>query len=99
MSELIAPSLQTAIRGLARSALDLLLPLHCLGCRREGDVLCGRCVDGLRRLEPPFCDTCAEPNVSGQCQSCLEHPPQIDGISAPFPFDHQRDYYKPVNSD
>ena len=87
MSELNAPSLQTAIRGLARSALDLLLPLHCLGCRSEGDVLCDRCIDGFRRLEPPFCDTCAVPNVSGQCQSCLEHPPQIDGIRAPYLFE------------
>ncbi len=99
MSELIAPALQAAIRGLARSALELLLPLHCLGCRKEGDVLCDRSIDGFRRLEPPFCDTCAEPDVSGQCQWCPEHPPRIYGFSAPFLFDHQRDYYEPVNSD
>ena len=87
MSEIIAPSLQTAIRSLARSALDLLLPLHCLGCRREGDVLCARCIEGLSRLEPPFCDTCAQPNVNGQCQWCLEHPVMIDGIRAPYLFE------------
>ncbi len=87
MPEIFAPSFQTAFRSLARSALDLLLPLHCVGCRNEGEVLCGRCIDGLRRLEPPFCDTCAEPNVNGQCQWCQEHPAKIDGIRAPYLFE------------
>lgn len=75
------------MRSLARSALDLLLPLHCVGCRREGGVLCAGCIEGLSRLEPPFCDTCAQPNVNGQCQWCLEHPAMIDGIRAPYLFE------------
>ncbi len=87
MPEVITPSLQTGIRNLARSALDLLLPLHCVGCRREGDVLCARCIEGLRPLEPPFCDTCAQPNVNGDCPWCLEHPAMIDGIRAPYLFE------------
>lgn len=87
MTEIAPLSLQTAIRSLARSALDLLLPLKCLGCREEGDVLCARCIEGLRRLEPPFCDTCAQPNVNGRCQWCLEHPTLIDGIRAPYLFE------------
>ncbi len=87
MSKMTAPSLKTAVRGLARSTLDLLLPLHCLGCRREGGVLCASCIGNLRRLEPPFCDTCAQPNVSGECQWCLEHPAMIEGIRSPFLFE------------
>jgi ComF family protein len=38
-------------------------------------------------LEPPFCDTCAQTNVNGQCQWCLEHPAMIDGIRAPYLFE------------
>ena len=87
MPETIAPSLQSAFRNLARSALDLLLPLHCVGCRREGSVLCAGCIDGLRLLEPPFCDTCAEPNITGQCPWCLEHPSLIDGLRSPYIFE------------
>ena len=49
--------------------------------------MCARCIEGLRRLEQPFCDTCAQPNVNGQCQSCLEHPSKIDGIRAPYLFE------------
>lgn len=34
----------TAIRQLATSALDLLLPRRCAGCGREGAFLCDRCI-------------------------------------------------------
>ena len=49
--------------------------------------MCERCIEGLRRLEQPFCDTCAQPNVNGQCQWCLEHPSKIGGIRAPYLFE------------
>ena len=87
MSKITTPTIEAALRSLARSALDLLLPLHCLGCRREGDIICARCIEGLRRLEQPFCDTCAQPNSHGQCQWCLDHPSKIDGIRAPYLFE------------
>ena len=87
MPGLITPSLQTAARGLARSALDLLFPLHCVGCRREGDVLCVECISGLQKLEQPFCDTCAQPKAAEKCPDCQENPPDIDGIRAPYLFE------------
>ena len=87
MSEIATPSLRTAVRSLTRSALDLLFPMNCLGCRTEGDVLCSQCIGGLQRLEQPFCDTCAQPGAKGQCHWCLEHPPKIDGIRAPYIFE------------
>jgi len=87
MSGIATSSIQTTVRGLTRSALDLLFPLHCLGCRKEGAILCPECVGGLKRLEQPYCDTCAEPNANGNCQSCLEHPSEIDGVRAPYLFE------------
>ena len=87
MSKITPPTFQTAFRSLTRPVLELLFPFHCVGCGREGEVICESCVDGLRRLEEPFCDTCAQPNVRGQCGPCLEHPPAIDGIRAPYLFE------------
>ena len=87
MIKIASPSLQHAIRKLAHSGLDLLLPLHCVGCRREGELLCARCIESLQRLKQPYCDICAEPNVHGLCQMCLEHPSEIDGIRAPYLFE------------
>ena len=87
MPNLTTPKIQTALQSLTRSALELLFPIHCLGCGREGDVICASCVDGLRKLDEPFCDVCAQPGAQGKCDWCLENPSDIDGIRAPYLFE------------
>ncbi len=72
------------VRQVPGTALDLLFPLNCLGCQREGKVLCASCVDSLPKLTPPFCRVCAQPNDPATCHSCLESPPALDGIRAPY---------------
>jgi competence protein ComFC len=61
--------------------LDLLYPLRCPGCRMAlpagamaGDF-CAGCEEGLRGIEPPFCQVCAEPfagDIAGDftCPNC-----------------------------
>ena len=73
-----------AVRQLPGTALDLLFPLNCVGCQREGRVLCESCVAGLPELTPPYCPVCAQPNAPETCQSCLEIPPSFNGIRAPY---------------
>lgn len=87
ISKLNAPPIHSSIRNLARSALDLILPLNCVGCRKEGAILCSLCIEGLRKLERPFCDICAQPNVDDLCETSLEHPGEIDGIRAAYIFE------------
>ena len=72
---------------LARSALDLVLPIHCAGCGREGAIICGHCVDGLEGLTPPYCRVCAAPEVSGLCSWCLQYPRGFDSLRSPFRFE------------
>ena len=72
------------VRQLPGTALDLLFPLNCLGCQREGKILCASCVDSLPELKPPFCRVCAQPNAPATCHRCLESPPAFDGIRAPY---------------
>ena len=69
---------------LKSSALDLLLPLQCLGCQREGNLLCAHCQDGLEKLNPPFCTVCAQPSARSLCTWCRRMPLAIDGIRAPY---------------
>ena len=73
-----------AVRQLPGTALDLLFPLNCVGCQREGKVLCESCVAGLPELTPPYCPVCAHPGAHETCQLCLETPPAFDGIRAPY---------------
>ena len=87
MSYITLPTIQTTARTLARSAIELLFPVHCVGCGKEGQVICVSCVDELKGLQRPFCDTCARPNTDGQCNDCLEHPPAIGGVLSPCLFE------------
>ena len=66
------------------SALDLLFPLPCAGCGREGKVICEECLPDLPRLTSPYCAVCATPGNLSPCHWCQENPSNIDGIWAPF---------------
>ncbi len=67
--------------------LDLLFPLRCLGCGREGSVLCPSCLPSLPRIELPFCQRCGIPDTEGNlCTACTNHPLSIDGIRSVFLF-------------
>ena len=76
--------LNTVLRQLPRLALDLLFPLTCLGCQREGKLLCQACADKLPRLKTPYCRVCAEPNARSLCRWCSSIAPAFDGLRAPF---------------
>ena len=68
-------------------ALGLLFPLHCLGCQRDGRLLCPSCIGALPNLEPPYCRVCAQPGFPGRlglCRWCSATPPAVDGIRSPF---------------
>ena len=71
-----------------KAALDLVLPHHCLGCGRQGELICPACVSTLVPLEPPFCNICADPGVIGLCRNCLSQRRSssnyLSGIRAPF---------------
>ncbi len=68
----------------AASGLDLLFPLHCMGCGKEGTLICLPCVAGLPRLSPPFCNLCAQPISGKGCRRCAEVSLEVDGIRSPF---------------
>ena len=72
---------------LTKSALDLVFPVHCAGCGREGGVICAVCAEGLARLARPYCDICAAPGVNGVCRWCLEYPRGFDSLRSPYTFE------------
>ena len=72
---------------LAKSALDLVFPIHCCACGREGEIICPECSHALPTLSPPYCQVCAAPNVGGFCRWCLSDPKAFDSLRAPFLFE------------
>ena len=86
----MAMALKNILDRVAHSALDFLLPMRCLGCRREGGLLCEPCIAALPQLLPPYCDICADRGVVGECRQCREQARQqgrpLDGLRAPYIF-------------
>ena len=71
-----------------RMALDLLFPQRCLGCGKEGALICPSCRSSLPIIAPPLCPLCGRPQPSGVlCPGCVRWPAGTDGIRSPFRFD------------
>ena len=79
--------LTTLVSGLARGALNLLLPISCAVCRTEGRFLCAGCELKLPRLERPYCIWCSDRGREPLCDWCAAAPPTVDGIRAPYVFE------------
>ncbi len=82
--------------------LNLLFPQRCIGCGKEGDLICYSCQTSLPRVMPPLCPRCGRPQPGGMlCSSCVSWRAEIDGIRSPFRFEgvmreaiHQLKYRK-----
>lgn len=83
--------------GLARGAIDLLLPPRCLACEnpveRQG-LLCAECFPRHRFITAPMCERCGVPfahpgeaGPEGRCESCLIHPPLFGRARAVWRYD------------
>ncbi len=76
--------MRSALRKLGASALDLLFPVQCIGCGKDGDALCEACACDLPRVVSPHCPACWYPDSVGLCGWCKTSPIAVDGIRAPF---------------
>ncbi len=79
--------MQAQLAKLGKFVLDLLLPQNCLGCGREGFVLCSQCIAHLSRISPPFCQRCGLPLTKVNCPDCARQAPIFDGLRAPYRFE------------
>ncbi len=74
------------VASCTRFAQQAIAP-SCLLCAGSsaGALLCAHCRDGLPRLAPARCDTCALPISAGtRCGACLSRAPAYDHVCAPF---------------
>ena len=65
-----------------------LFPTRCLGCRRHGEPICGRCREAISWLGPEHCPRCAEPSALGRyCGRCRDSKAALDGLRAACGFE------------
>ena len=80
--------MRAQLAKLGNLALDFVLPQNCLGCGKEGRVLCQACTTRLPRILPPFCRRCGLPITHEPCPDCSRQQPFFDGLRAPFRFEN-----------
>ncbi len=56
---------------LFKPLLDLIFPIYCISCKKEGNWLCKKCSDGLRTKDFQTCPLCSKQNKTGKfCKKC-----------------------------
>jgi len=65
---------------------DLIFPIQCLGCKREGAWLCDDCLLKQGFQTQQRCPNCNEINAGQFCQNCKEQY-LLDGLVVAFPYD------------
>ena len=68
------------ISNLKKLILDILFPIFCLGCNREGSYLCDDCQATMEISPCRYC-LCSKPKRiinKGKCQSCVSK--KLDGL-------------------
>lgn len=75
-------TLLTRSRSLANTALEIIFPPVCVGCRRVGEVLCGSCHARLKPVPEPVCSRCGRQLTDAVeqpelCQECRREPAPV----------------------
>jgi ComF family protein len=89
--------LKTGFSQLGRTALDLLYPPLCVGCRAqvaEPGSLCAVCWQNIDFLDGPACMCCGlpfdlDPGSETLCAACLAEPPSFDKARAVMRYDEK----------
>ncbi len=76
------------IQHLGGIALDLLFPKTCVGCGREGNLICTDCRATFKYVSRPVCPKCGLPEINGIiCPDCVFQNRAIDGIRSVLQFE------------
>lgn len=61
------------INRLKEAAFDYIFPVECLGCKKEGELICSACFNKIELITEEFCLFCqARRTIAGVCLVCQE---------------------------
>ena len=71
-----------SFKKLGRATLDLVFPISCLVCGRDGTYLCESCLTKLPKLEKQICLVCQKPAPFGKTHPTCVSRNTVDGAVA-----------------
>lgn len=87
-NDILGDTVLPQLAKLKGTALDFFFPLYCVGCGKEGALICLSCRRSLPQITPPICPRCGRPQSSGTlCPDCVGWQAALDGIRSPFRFE------------
>lgn len=75
------------MKQIFKSILDLIFPVLCIKCGKEGSYLCHECANQIKRYEHSFCPECRVKTKIGEyCEKCKQDI-LLSGILLDYDFD------------
>ena len=66
--------------------LDLIFPKHCVGCGKEGNYFCSKCLPLIKRVKQR-CPVCERPTPFGQTHDFCRTKSSLDGLISLFAYE------------
>lgn len=73
-------NIKNQAKNLRGFILDLLFPIECVSCKKEGDFLCTNCLEKLKYNEIKFCLNCGQWTSGGEFCDICRPAFELDGI-------------------
>lgn len=82
-------SWRSQVRNVKSHLVNLVFPPVCVCCRKVGAILCQDCLEQVKWMEEPICQSCGCTvlNSSRLCSNCLKRPLPLNQIRAAVLFD------------
>lgn len=79
-------NLFSSLKTIANWTLDLIFPIACIYCGKDGLFLCSDCQGKLERLENQFCLVCKKHAPFGKTHPACASRNKLDGIVSALPY-------------
>jgi ComF family protein len=77
---------RAGLSRLLRFALDAVFPVYCVGCNREGNILCANCRSAIYRAPLLVCSACGRFSPGGITHSACRTATPLAALIAPYPY-------------
>jgi ComF family protein len=82
--------IRSAPSTLARLALDLVFPRHCVNCSSPGEFICSPCAAGMQPAEGERCPVCWAGGWKAACPRCRYSRPAFEAARSVFVYDKDK---------